>query len=81
MVLEALVYKAYLALPSLPSGTRWNLVQTLLPQYHIDTLDKRTVQHLEMMFSNMFDSQVNKFENRYSRFLDSLTQLEVSLTD
>lgn len=80
-MLEALVYKAYLALPCLPSGTRWNLVQTLLPQYHIDMLEQRTVQHLELMFSNMFDSEVKKFEDRYSRFLDSLTQFKVSLTD
>lgn len=81
VVLEALVYKAYLALPSLPSGTRWNLVQTLLPKYHIDNLEKRTVQHLEMMFSNMFNSEVDKFENRYSRYLDSLTQFTISLSD
>nr|UPW42254.1 MAG: putative RNA dependent RNA polymerase [Xinjiang mito-like virus 55] len=81
VILEGLIYKAYSLLPSLPSGTRWNLVQTLLPEYQVLDLQKRTVQHLEMMFSNMFNSQVELLENRYSNYLKTLDSTSINISD
>lgn len=81
VILEALTYKAYQLLPSLPNATRWNLVKTLLPKFDLEKLDLRTVKHLEMMFSNMIDSQINRSEIRYADHLKKLDNTQISLTD
>lgn len=81
VVLEGLVYKAYQALPSLPLDTRWNLVRTLLPDYSVLDLPKRTVQHLEMMFSNMVENEKSTFEDRYMSYVNLLESTDVCTTD